>query len=124
MSEIVSKLTAEQKLARLKTRAAEAEKKVKDAKKRAAQFRAKAEREEAKMRTKADVKDAAAFRSPETRQRLLMGDLMMEYARIPGSKAARQFVIRRIGEQNDSVRELFKSVLDELRAIQEPPQQA
>lgn len=122
MSENVSKLTAEQKLARLRTKAAEAEQKVQSAKKRAAQLRAQAEREEAKMRTKADVKDAAAFRSQETRQRLLMGDLMMEYARIPGSKAARQFVIRRIEEQNDSVRELCKDVWDELRAIKEPQQ--
>jgi hypothetical protein len=116
-SEMEAQTREERKIAELRERASKAAS-------RAAQLRARAEREEAKMRTRADAKDAVAFRSQETKRRLMMGDLMLEYARLPGSKGARQFVIRRIEEQDDSVRELCETVRNELKAIKEPPQPA
>ena len=74
------------------------------------------------MRARADARDAAQYRSEETRRRLLMGDLMMEYARLPGSKGARQFMLRRIEEQDAPIRELFEAVRNELQAIKETSQ--
>lgn len=114
MSESVEKLTAEQKLARLKTKADEAEAKVQNAKKRAAQLRARAEREEAKMRARADARDAAQYRSRETQVRLAFADAVLVEAQRDESlrTSLRRRLLDAIGDDgNERQDELLKDVL-------------
>ncbi|SFD79107.1 hypothetical protein SAMN05428997_1615 [Bosea sp. CRIB-10] len=114
MSESVERLTAEQKLARLKTKADEAEAKVQNAKKRAAQLRARAEREEAKMRTRADARDAATFRSQEVQRRLLLADLVLSVAKSDRDLRVTVKSLLTEADLDDESRMLVQPILAEL----------